>query len=185
MDDQISISMGAKTDKTTNICRQTLLNTRWHSNSSGPSKKRQVFTALNIPHSSIQHQSTLLMIDNSKIKEISLKVMASSRQISSPNFQWNQLHLFLSPLLRVLISPSPSSLERVWTRTRFKLTNRQKTLTLFSTINSLSQQLTSCRPILKVVNNRANDISDFWMLPKLLPVEPIFRELWSSMNSLQ
>ena len=113
MDDQISISMGTKTDKTTNICRQTLLNTRWHSNSSGPSKKRQVFTALNIPHSSIQHQSTLLMIANSKIKEISLKVMTSSRQISSLNFQWNQLHLFLSPLLRILISPSPSSLERV------------------------------------------------------------------------
>ena len=112
MDDQISISMGTKTDKTTNICRQTLLSTRWH-NSSGPSKKRQVFMALSIAHSSIQHQSTLLMRANSKSKEISLKVMTSNRQTSSLNFRWNQLHLFLKLLLRILISLSPSSLERV------------------------------------------------------------------------
>ena len=112
MDDQISISMGTKTDKTTKICRQTLLSTRWH-NSSGPSKKRQVFTALSIAHSTIQHQSTLLMRANFKTKEISLKVMTSNKQTSSLNFRWNQLHLFLSLLLRILISLSPSSLERV------------------------------------------------------------------------
>ena len=151
--------MGTKTDTTTTMLKLIPLSRIWCS-SRGPSKKREVFMALKLPHSSILHQSTTLKKASYKAKETLPMLMNSSRQVSSPNSPQNQLRLFLISLLRIATSLSPSSLDQILAPIHSKHMNWQKTLTLFWT-TSLLQRLLCCRPTPTVVNNRTSD-NDFF-----------------------
>ena len=129
MVDEINTAMGTKMGKITTMLK--LIPLSRICSSIGPSKKKEVFMALIMPHSSIQHQSTTLQQANHKVKGTSLKLMNSRIQILNLNSLQNQLRLFLISPLRIAPSPSPSSLDQALALIHSKLMNWQKTLILF------------------------------------------------------